>query len=102
MRCVVIRVVAWACVRCDISHSDFWVNQISAGLPQGEECIKQAEARKCFMKARAVFHHSYNKSDKRGDGNNPDWGQMITVLLQWEHQQQQHAALSAWPGLALD
>lgn len=72
MRCVVIRVVARGCARSDISHSDFWVNEISAGLSQGEECIKQAEARKCFMEARAMFHHSYNKSDKRGDGNNPD------------------------------
>lgn len=65
----------------DISHSDSWVNEISAGLSVGEECIKQAEACKCFMEARAVFHHSYNKSDKRGDGNNPDRGQMITVVL---------------------
>lgn len=65
----------------DINHSDSWVNVISAGLSEGEECIKQAEVRKCFMEARAVFHHSYNKSDKRRNGNNPDWGQMITVVL---------------------
>ena len=65
----------------DISHGESWLNEISAGLSVGEECIKQAEARKCFMEARAVFHHSYNKSDKRRDGNNPDWGQMITVVL---------------------
>lgn len=61
----------------DISHGDSWVNEISAGLSVGEECIKQAEARKCFMEARAVFHQSYNKSDKRRDGNNPDGGQII-------------------------
>jgi len=61
--------------------SDSWLNEIRADLPEGEECIKQAEACKCLMEARAVFHHSYNKSDKRGDGNNPDWGQMITVVL---------------------
>lgn len=65
----------------DISHSDSWVNEISAGLSVGEECIKQAEPRKCFMEAHAAFHHSYNKSDKRRDGNNLDWGQMITVVL---------------------
>lgn len=56
----------------DISHGDSWINEISAGLPVREEYIKQAEARKCFMEARAGFHRSYNKSDKRRDGNNPD------------------------------
>ncbi len=81
---LVIRVViVWGCAAGsrDISHSDSWVNEISAGLSVQEECIKQAEARKCFMEARAAFHHSYNKSDKRRDGNNPDWGQMITVVF---------------------
>lgn len=57
---------------CDCSHSDSWVNEISAGLSVEEECIKQAEARKCFIEAHAGFHHSDNKSDKRRDGNNPD------------------------------
>lgn len=59
----------------DISPSDSWVNEISAGLSVGEGCIKQAGACKCFMEARAALHHSYNKSDKRRAGNNPDRGQ---------------------------
>lgn len=69
------------CSSHDINHSDSWVNVISAGLSVREEYIKQAEAHKCFMEARAAFHHSYNKSDKRRNGNNPDWGQMITAVL---------------------
>lgn len=66
---------------CDISYGDSWVNEITAGLTAGEERIKQAEASKCFMETRAVLHHAHNKSDKRRDGNNPDGGQMITVVL---------------------
>lgn len=53
------------------------------------------------MEARAAFHHSYNKSDKRRDGNNPDWGQTITVVLSGAATQQ-HATLAAWTGLASD
>lgn len=68
-------------VSVDIIHSDSWVNEISADLSVREECIKQAQACKCFMEARAAFHHSYNKSDKGRAGNNPDWGQMISVVL---------------------
>lgn len=55
--------------------------RLAQGLSVEEECIKQAEAHKCFMEARVVFHHSHYKSDKRRDGNNPGWGQMITVVL---------------------
>lgn len=33
------------------------------------------------MEARAVFHNSCNKSDKRSEGNKPEWGQMISVVL---------------------
>lgn len=56
-------------------ETDSWVNEISAGG------IKKAEAWKCFIKARAVFHNSCNKSDKRRDGNKPEWGQMISLVL---------------------
>lgn len=84
---------------CDISYGDSWVNEISAGLSVGEECIKQAEARKCFMETRAVLHHSYNKSDKRRDGNNPDGGQMITVVLSGARAAARRAA--PWPFVRL-
>lgn len=33
------------------------------------------------MEAGTVFHHRYNKGDKWRDGNNPDWGQMITGVF---------------------
>lgn len=65
----------------DFRHTDSAVNEIIVGLSEGEECIKQAKPHKCFIEAGTVFHHSCNKSDKRGDGNNPDLGQMITVVL---------------------
>lgn len=48
----------------DFSHGDSWVNEISASLSVGEECIKEAEALKCYMEAGIVFQQSYNKSDK--------------------------------------
>lgn len=54
---------------------DSWVNEISAG------CIKQAQACKCFMEARAVFHNSCNTSDKWRNGNKPECGRMISLVL---------------------
>lgn len=42
-----------------------------------------------------MFHHSYNKSDKRRDGNNPGWRQMITVVLSEASAAARHASALA-------
>lgn len=49
------------------------LDEISAG------CLKKAC--ECFLEARAVLHKNCNKSDKRRDGNKPEWGQVISLVL---------------------
>lgn len=82
---LVIRVViVWGCVQ--------WEAVILATVTHGEMRLVQAcqWKRNVLNKQRPVsplwkhtqgFNHTYNKSDKWIDGNNRDFGQMITVVL---------------------